>query len=176
MNQRLLILGAGRCGQMTKEIAEAMGCFTQINFPDDQAPGAVGKLLDYERFSTEYGYTIPALESGTQRLKWIRKLEESCYQIPVLLHPRAYVSPSAQLMKGTIVEPMAVVQTNTTVAISCLLSAGAVVEQNCFIGDGCHIGCNASVPAGTILPAQTKVICSCVYQPMSLQEDAELYV
>lgn len=68
MNQRLLILGAGRCGQMTKEIAEAMGCFTQINFLDDQAPGAVGKLLDYEWFSTEYGYTIPAMESGTQRL------------------------------------------------------------------------------------------------------------
>lgn len=172
MNQRLLILGAGRCGQMAKEVAEAMECFPQIDFLDDQASGAVGKLLDYERFSTEYAYANPAMEIGIQRLKWIRKLEESCYKIPVLLHPRAYVSPSAQLMKGTIVEPMAVVQTNTTVAIGCLLSAGAVVEQNCFIGDGCHIGCNASVPAGTILPAQTKVICSCLYQPLSLQEDA----
>lgn len=52
---KLLILGAGGHGKVVKEVAEAM-ChdsgnqfYTGIDFLDDNAPEAVGKISDLEK-------------------------------------------------------------------------------------------------------------------------------
>ena len=159
MNKNLLILGAGQYGVVAKEIAEAMGCFDKIDFLDDNSEIVIGKFERYEELSASYSYAIVAIGNSELRLKWIQKLEESCYTIPILVHPKAYISPTAQLMKGTIVEPMAVIQANAVVAIGCIISAGAVVNHNCFIGDVCHIDCNSTVMSGTLMFGGTKTTC-----------------
>ncbi len=46
---RLLILGAGQYGFVAREVAEAMGCFTSIDFLDDHSDIAIGKLDDVEK-------------------------------------------------------------------------------------------------------------------------------
>lgn len=158
MNKNLLVLGAGQYGIVAKEIAEAMNVFEKIDFLDDTSELAIGKLNDYEPLAANYSYAVVAIGDAELRLKWIQKLEEACFTIAILVHPKAYVSPSAQLMKGTIVEPMAVVQSNSTVAIGCIISSGAVVNHNCFVGDGCHVDCGAVVEAGSNIPAKTNQI------------------
>jgi UDP-3-O-[3-hydroxymyristoyl] glucosamine N-acyltransferase len=162
MNNKLLILGAGQYGTVAMEIAQAMKCFDAIDFLDDHNEMAIGKFLDYEGFVNEYSYAFVALGDSRTRLQWIQKLEEACFRIAVLVHPRAYISPSAQIMKGTAIEPMAVVQSNTSIAVGCILSAGAVVNHDCFIGDGCHIDCNATIKAGIVLRSHTKIDCGSV--------------
>ena len=92
----------------------------------------------------EYSYAFAAVDNSELRLEWISKLEEECFRIAILVHPRSYVAPSAQLCKGTLVGPMAVVNTDSVLATGCIIAAGAVVDQNCFIGDGCRIGVNAA--------------------------------
>lgn len=164
MNKNLLILGAGQYGIVAKETAEAMNCFEQIAFLDDNSELAIGKLSDYERFAPDYSYAFVAIGNSELRLRLIQKLEESCFTIPILVRPRAYVAPSAQLYKGAIVEALAVVNSNSTVAIGCIISTGAVVNHNSFVGDGCHIDCNAVVAAGTIVPSGTVVKAGEVYQ------------
>ena len=67
-------------------------------------------------------------------------------------------------MKGTIVEPMAVVQANSTVAVGSIISSGAVVRHNASVGDGCHIDCNAVVMSGSVVPTKTKVNACEVYR------------
>lgn len=163
MNNNLLILGAGQFGAMAKEIAEDMGCFGKIAFLDDRNEDAIGKLDDYEHFVVDYNYGIVAIGNTEIRLKLIQKLEEACYRVAILVSPRAYVSPSAQLMKGTIVEPMATVQTSSTVCVGCIISSGAVVRHNTFVGDGCHCDCNSVVLSGAVVPAKTKVNCGEIY-------------
>lgn len=157
MNRNLLILGAGQYGMVAKEIAEAMNCFEKIDFLDDNNEIAIGKFEQYEDFVGKYTYAVVAMGNPELRLSYLQKLEEACFQIAILVHPKAYISPSAQLMQGTIVEPMAAVHTGSAVAKGCIISAGAVVNHNCFIGDGCHVDCGAVVKAGCILLAQTKV-------------------
>lgn len=157
MNNNLLILGAGQYGHVAKETAEAMGCFGEIAFLDDQSELAVGKLADYEQLSVQYRYAFVAIGDAGLRLQYIQKLEEACYIVPVLVHPKACVMPSAQLGKGTIVEAMAVVNSNSVVSIGGIISAGAVVNHNSFLGDCCHVDCNAVVPAGSVLLAETIV-------------------
>lgn len=46
--KKLLILGAGQYGFVAKEVAEAMGCYSHIDFLDDYSDIAVGKLNDID--------------------------------------------------------------------------------------------------------------------------------
>ena len=157
MKKNLLILGAGQYGYVVKEVAESMGCFDKIAFLDDNAQQAIGKLDEYEKFVTEYPYAFVAIGNADLRLSYLKKLEESCFAIPVLVSPQAFVSRSAQLMKGTIVEPMAVINSNSTVAIGVFVCAGAIVNHNAFVGDGCQLDCGSVVGSNVIVTAKTKL-------------------
>lgn len=151
MNKNLLILGAGQYGMVAKEIAEDMGCFEKIAFLDDKSELAIDKLECYEKYSQEYSHAIVAIENADLRLEYIKKLEESLFKIAILVSPRAYVSPSAQLMKGTIIEPMAVVSANSLVAIGVIVCAGAIVDHNAAVGDGCLLQCGSVVSSGNAM-------------------------
>ena len=160
----LLILGAGQFGLMVKEIAESMECFDKIDFLDDKSELAVGKLCDYANFLREYRYAVVAIGNPEIRLSYIQKLEEACFIVAIIASPRAYIAPSAQIMKGSIIEPMAVVQANSVVAIGSIISSGAVVRHNAFVGDVCHVDCNAVVMSGSVGPAKTKAEACTVYR------------
>lgn len=159
MNNSLLILGAGQYGMVAKEIAEAMKAFEKIDFLDDNSELAIGKLDAYEPLVMDYNYTVVAIGDSELRLKWIQKLVEACYRVAVLVHPSAYIAPSAQLQKGCIVEPHAVVQTNAALAVGVLLSAGAIVGHDSFVGDGCHIDTGAVIEPNSVVPLGMTIAC-----------------
>lgn len=162
--KNLLILGAGQYGQVVRETAEAMGCFDQIGFLDDKSPIALGNLADYESLRQEYSCAFVAMGNPNLRMQWLDKLEQAEYELPVLVHPRAYVSPSAKLEKGTIAEPMAVVNTEVAVEAGGLLCAGCVVNHNAHVMPGCQIDCGAVVASNAIVPEGTKVPSGTVYE------------
>lgn len=170
MNDNLLILGAGQYGNVVKEIADAMGCFNKIAFLDDSfgtentscSAGCIGKIADYEKFVTEFGYAIPSVGNAALRKRWMEMLEETGYRIPVLVSPKAYVSPSAQLRKGCVVEPLAGVHANAVVGVGTLISMGAILNHNCFVMDFCHIDCGAVVMSGAVVEDGQKISCGSV--------------
>ena len=160
----LLILGAGQYGQVVRETAEAMGCFSKIAFLDDNSPLAIGKMTEYEGFVQEYTNAFVAMGNPQLRKQWLDRLELAGYDLPVLIHPRAYVSPSAVLGKATIVEPMAVVNTEAVVEMGGLLCAGCVVNHNAHLMPVCQIDCNAVVASNATVPEGTKVCSGMVYE------------
>lgn len=162
--ENLLILGAGQYGQVVRETAEAMGTFEKIRFLDDNNPNAVGKLADYARFQKDYGCVFVAMGNPTLRVQWLERLETVGFQLPVLIHPKAYVSPSAVIGCGTIVEPMTVVNTGAVVEKGTLLCAGCIVNHNAHIASCCQIDCGAVITAGAYVPDCTKVPSGTVYQ------------
>ena len=157
MEKNLLILGAGQYGRVAWETAKAIDCFDKIAFLDDKNPEAVGKLSDYRSLRQEYACAFVAMGDPALRMQWLRNLETAGFELAVLIHPRAYVSPSATLGKGTIVEPMAVVNTEAVVEPGGLLCAGCIVNHNAVVKCGCQIDCNAVVAAGAIVPKGTNV-------------------
>ena len=106
--KKLLILGAGQYGQLVRETALAIGSFAKVAFLDDGNPVALGKLEAYSNFVREYSCAFVAIGNPTVRRFWLDRLEQAGFELPVLVHPKAWVSPSAQLAPGVIVEPMAV--------------------------------------------------------------------
>lgn len=159
MKHNLLILGAGQYGFVAKETAQAMGCFDRIDFLDDNNSIALGMMADYKRFLPEYDSAFVAIGNPEVRMLWLERLEQAGFALSVLIHPRAYVSPSAKLGKGTIAEPMAMVNAGAVVENGCLLCAGCVVNHNAHVMDCCQIDCNAVVGARATVPPKTKVDC-----------------
>ena len=113
---------------------------------------------------TDYKYAYPAFENSEERINWIQKLEQSCYKVAVLVHPKAYVAHTARLRKGVLIEPMAVIKSNASIGIGSIVSAGAVVGSNTFVGDGCFIGYNSAVSDNTLVPAGTKIPACCRFR------------
>ena len=162
--KNLLILGAEQYGHVVKETAEATGCFGSIAFLDDNNPAAIGKLLDYRRLRQEYDCAFVAMGNSRLRMHWLRSLKAEGFALPVLVHPKAYISPSAVLREGTIAEAMAVVNTGAVVETGGLLCAGCVVNHNARVSCGCQIDCNAVVAAGAVVPEGTKVPAGTVFE------------
>ncbi len=165
MNKNLLVLGADGHGLVVREVAESMGVFDKIDFLDGESSDvAIGKLNDNEKFTGEYSYAFPAFGNSELRTQWIAKLEENCFTIPVLIHPTAYISPSASVYPGSVIVAKAMVNTNSVIEKGCILSIGAIVDHDTFIGFGCHIDCGAIIKAHCMVKAHTKVDSGVVYK------------
>lgn len=154
--KKLLILGAGQYGMVAKEIAEAAGDYSQIDFLDDENPIAVGKLNEYERFVNTYNVAIAAIGNVLMRIDLLEKLKECGYEIATLIHPNAYVAPSAVIGAGCFIEPMTVIHTDVQIGIGCIISAGTIVNHNSTIGSGCHLNCGTIVASNSVIQSQTK--------------------
>lgn len=167
-NNNLLIIGAGQYGLVALEIAQAMGSFEKIAFVDDSYPNAesfvIGSSRDIEKFAPDFHYGFVAIGNPNVRRMLLEKLRDNGIVPVTLIHPTAYVSPSAQLQQGCCVEPNATVQTGATLGIAAFVASGAVIRHNASVGDFCHVDCNAVVESSAVVPAATKVECNSVFK------------
>lgn len=74
---------------------------------------------------------------------------------PPLIHPRAYVSPSAELEAGVVVLAGAVVHSQARIGAHTIINSGAIVEHFTEIGAFCHLS------PGVIAACRSKVGDSC---------------
>lgn len=157
MNNNLLIIGSGGHGACVKETAEALGQFGKIDFLDDKSAGAIGRWDQYEEFKTKYTYGFVAVGNNELRSVWSEKLRVAGYNIPKLLHPTAYLSPSAQIEAGTIVLPMAVVHNNVKIQRGCIIGIGTILDHDVSIDEFCQIDAGAILKGDKLISKLTKV-------------------
>ena len=153
---KLLVLGAGQYGMVAKEIAESMGIYDDIEFLDDNNPIAVGHLADFKNYTSKYEHAVVAIGNSELRLKLIEELEAAGYTVPVLIHPTAYVSPSASVLEGSFIEPKAVIHTDVRIGEGCIISAGTIINHNATVGNGCHLNCGTLVKARAVIKGMFK--------------------
>ena len=61
------------------------------------------------------------------------------FHLPALVHPHAWVSPSAKLGGGVIVMAGAVIQAEAEIGDDVIINTGATVDHDCVVGSGAHI-------------------------------------
>lgn len=171
MNNNLLIIGAGCCGLAAKETAEAMGCFEKISFIDDnikELPDGskiLGTTDEFENYALGYSNIFVAIANPEIKLNLLNKIKETTsYKVVTLISPRAYISPTAQIMQGSLIEPMATINTGSVISIGCIIGAGSVVNHCSMCCDGVHLECNATVADHTLVPAGTFIDSGVVYK------------
>lgn len=145
--KKLLIIGAGGHGQVLAEVAMACG-YDRVDFLDDRNPCAVGTTDRAEALAGRYDGVIVSIGNNDLRRTLIQRLQAVDAPIATLVHPRAFVAPSATLGEGSIVLPGAVVNTNARVGKGCILSIGALVDHDATIDDFSHVNAGAVVAAG----------------------------
>lgn len=76
-----------------------------------------------------------------------RKREAEAATGPFLkvVHPSAYVSPSAQIGDGTIIMAGAIIQPGAVIGKHCIVNSGAVVDHECVLEDYVHIAPRAAL-------------------------------
>lgn len=152
MSENLLILGAGQYGMVARELAESMGGFDRIDHLDDRNEIAIDRLAHYARYVGDYSHAIVAIGNAEVRFSYLQELENAGFQIPTLVSPRAYVAPSAKLLKGSIVEPMTVINANAVLSVGVIACAGVTVNHDAEIGDCCLLQCGSIVRSGARMP------------------------
>jgi len=154
--KRLLILGAGGHGKVVAETAEAGGNWDEIAMLDDNCQSLNGTLrwpvpgrLDQAgQYASEYSHAIVAVGSGELRLSWLESLAEQGFHVPLLIHPAAWVSPSATIAEGSVVMAGASIQADSRIGRGCIVNTGANVDHDCRLEDGVHVCPGASLAGG----------------------------
>lgn len=167
--KNLLILGAGGHGHVVAETAKAMKdsdgnpVYGKIDFLDDLKAEAIGKLQDLPLFKKKYQEVFPAVGQFEKRRETYARAKRFGFQVPVLIHPEAYISPSASIGEGTVILPKAVVHTGAVIGKGCILSIGSLIDHDCVLEDGVHLDCGATIK-GSRIPEGERIPCGMVIE------------
>ena len=141
--KKLLIIGVGSFSPEVEELAGLLG-YTDIAFLDDNPCTAycsplIGTTADIASFRSKYDTAIVALRNNETRMKYHEELKRCGYTIQTLIHPTAYVSPTAEIAPGCIIRAKAVVSRDVKLGEAKILNVGALIDHHVEIGYGCHI-------------------------------------
>lgn len=158
----LLILGAGGHARVVAETALASGRFASVAFLDDRCTGpaqlppvlgwpVLGPLAQALEFFSQQQFTaaVVAIGHASTRLRWINQLQAIGYELPVLVHPTAWISPSARIGPASVVFAQAAVQAQACLGAGVILNTGCSVDHDSRLADGVHI-CPGACLAGDV--------------------------
>ena len=157
----LLILGAGGHGRVLAETAIAQGNFTNIAFLDDvfeQQPlqqkqlgwpllGPL-KLSFNSALLQSYPSAVVGIGHAGTRLNWLKHLATLGFELPSLIHPTAWVSPSSTLAAGSVVLSQASVQSHACIGSGAILNTGCSIDHDSHLSDGVHVCPGARLAGG----------------------------
>lgn len=158
----LLILGAGGHGKVVAETALASGVVSSVSFLDDRCTSlnaclpvlswpVMGPLVLSLQAETaaQFDAAVVAIGHAATRLHWIQQLQNAGYHLPVLVHPTAWVSPSAQLGPASVVFAQVAVQAQVSIGAGAVLNTGCSVDHDVQLSNAVHI-CPGARVAGEV--------------------------
>ena len=158
----LLILGAGGHAKVVAETALISGAASSVAFLDDRCTSfdaclpvlgwpVMGPLVLSLQAETvaQFDAAVVAIGHAATRLHWVQQLQGAGYYLPVLIHPTAWVSPSAQLGPASVVFAQVAVQAEASIGTGAILNTGCSVDHDAQLADGVHI-CPGARLAGEV--------------------------
>lgn len=138
----LLIIGAGGHGRVVAEAALAMGAFSPLRATDSDPSKWHGELLPgvpllpEQQAQAQGGAMHVAIGLASARERVVLKTP---LPLATVVHPRACVSPFAQVGEGSFIGAQAVVAALGSVGRCTIINHGAVVDHDAEVGDFTHI-------------------------------------
>jgi len=145
----ILVFGAGGHAKEIVSAITALGhnAIIHTNRPED------GQKYYVEDLKTLRGYDgfVVAIGDNYRRRCRYDDLLKAGLKPAEIVHPTAWVSPTAALGDGTYVGPMAVVHSNVEIGEGCIINTAAVVSHDCVISPFCHIAPGAVLCGGVVV-------------------------
>ena len=162
----ILLVGAGGHARACIDVIEQEGRFAVAGLVG--LPHEVGtRVLGYPVLGTDADLpallgdcahalvSIGQIKTPEPRMRLFNLLEQSGYALPVIVSPRAYVSPHAMLGAGTIVMHGAVVNASAVVGRNCIINSHALIEHDAVIEAHCHVATTAAINSSVHIGAGT---------------------
>lgn len=176
----ILVIGAGGHAKVVIEALRAAG-FDPVGLLDARpdAPALLGVPVlggddALPRLRAQgIEAAVVALGANQARERAGEGLRALGFRLPAVVHPAAFVSPSARIEEGAVVMARAVVGTLAEIGPLAILNTGCVVEHDNRIGASAHIA-PCAVLAGTVrIGARALVGVGAVVRPgVSIGADA----
>jgi sugar O-acyltransferase (sialic acid O-acetyltransferase NeuD family) len=159
---RLLIVGAGGHGRSVAEAVLMADQFNLLGFLDDGAFAraeavwdlpVLGPAAAFENYANHAAHAVVAIGNNVLRKKLFAELQSAGFALASVIHPKAIVSPRAQLGAGVAVMAGAIVGTEAKLGQGAIVNCGAVVDHHAQVHEFGHLGVNACMAGGSELGA-----------------------
>jgi len=148
----VVVIGAG--GHAKVVIASLLDVGLPIRTILDEDPDKVGTRILGVRVSGGYSHlssdpqapTVIAIGDNRARNDLARRFAGRDWL--TVIHPAAYVHPSASVGPGTVAFAGSVVQPGARIGSHCIINTGATVDHDCRIGDFSHIAPGSHLAGG----------------------------
>ncbi len=164
----LYIIGAGGHGRAVAEAALSSG-WTSIKFIDDSYHDGklvdgwpvVGSTTSLAELIQPADCAIVAIGNQQARSSLVHRLNELQANISTIIHPRAYVSPSARLGTGVAVMAGAIVGAHAQIGQGCIVNANATVDHDAILHDFAHLGVGTQLAGGVVIGSMAWLQAGC---------------
>lgn len=157
----LIIYGGGGHAKSLIDLIRAEGKYRIHGILDDGIPaggmimgvpvlGDGSKLSELRRQGIGLAVNaVGGIGSITPRLKVYERLRLAGFKVPTVIHPRAYVEPTAILGEGGQLFFNAYVGSEVSVGFGCIINTGAIISHDCVLRDFVNISPGA-ILAGAV--------------------------
>jgi len=180
----VVVYGAGGQARVLVELMDRAGICPVAGLVDDNPElhgtkvdgipvlGGIEKLNSIIRVHRIHRAVI-AVGDNVMRKKFADHARALGLRLPVLVHPTAYVSPTARLGDGTVIMAGAIVSTHATLGELCIVNTQASVDHDCYIGDCVHIAPGVTL-AGNVTVGNGSLlgVGSCVIPGLCIGDDS----
>ena len=147
----LIIIGAGGHGRVVVEAARAAGevierVISEVKLSEDALQAQRGRLFQPDLIQN-HRFVIAIGNQQTRRQLAQRILCEGG-ELATVVHPAAWVSPSARVGAGTVVIGAAIVNANASLGGFSILNTSCSVDHDCTLADGTQICPGARLAGG----------------------------
>ena len=159
----IIVYGCGGHGKACLEMLKSLGTYRVVGFFDDGVPAGseiigVPVLGGSEQLAELRGRgiglainAVGGIGNLAIRVKVFRKLAEAGFVCPAVVHPTAFVEPSAVLSLGVQIFPHAYIGSEAQIGFGSIVNTGAIVSHDCILGSYVNIS------PGAILAGEVKV-------------------
>lgn len=164
----LYIVGAGGHGRAVAEAALENG-WKNIRFIDDSYQDGkhvdgwpvVGSTSHLLELIQPNDCAIVAIGNQHTRSALVQRLNELQASLTTIIHPRAYVSPSARLGAGVAIMAGAIVGAHAQIGQGCIVNANATVDHDAILHDFAHLGVGTQLAGGVIIETMAWLQAGC---------------
>ena len=111
----------------------------------------------YKNFSLAIGLGGTSPSQLKTRLKKLVVLEKLGKKFPILMHPSSIVAKDANIDKGVVIMPGAIIRSKAKIEKYSIINSGSIIEHNTVIKTGCHVA-----PGAIVLGAASCGSCSMI--------------
>ncbi len=166
---RIIIYGGGGHGKTLIELVRAAGTYSVSGIVDDGLP--VGEEIlgvpvlggsDSLPGLCSQGFRLAVNGVGginhvETRIKVFEILTEAGFHCPAVVHPTAYIEPSAQLEDGVQVLALSYVSSAARIGFGTVINAGVVVSHDCILGKVVNLSPGAMLAGGVVIEDYAQV-------------------